>query len=149
MTSSVGGCSGWDPTSPFEHNAPEVDKALAELDAGNARAAEDILEDYLGTGPCTDAGIGLPDTVKLKPNGSFDLGLTLFYLAESFGQPFGEEEEGLEGPNWKRTARLRGIEINCALLIVAHRPATLQLCDRVVVLEGGRLVERAVVGGPP
>ena len=38
---------------------------------------------------------------------------------------------------------------NCALLIVAHRPATLQLCDRVVVLEGGRLVERAVVGGPP
>jgi Ca-activated chloride channel family protein len=118
MTSAVGGCSGWDPTSPFEHNAPEVDKALAELDAGNARAAEDILEDYLGTGPCTDAGIGLPDAVKLKPNGAFDLGLTLFYLAESFGQPFGDEEEGLEGPNWKRNARLRGIEINCALIIV-------------------------------
>ena len=118
LSSVTGGCSGWDPMSPFEHNAPDVDKALAELDAGNPQTAADLLEEYLGTGPCTDAGIGLPDAVKLKPNGSFDLGLTLFYLAESFGQPFGDEEEGLEGPNWKRNARLRNIEVNCALLIV-------------------------------
>ena len=110
-------CSGWDPTSPFEHNSPDVDRAIADLDAGNFRAAEDILEEYLATGPCSDAGIGLPDTVKLKPNGTFDLGLTLFYLAESFGHPFGEEEEGLEGPGSKKNARLRGMEIDCAMLV--------------------------------
>lgn len=35
----------------------------------------------------------------------------------------------------------------CSLLIVAHRPATLQLCHRVVSLEGGRLVERQPAPG--
>jgi tetratricopeptide (TPR) repeat protein len=111
------GCSGWDPRSPFEHDSPDVDKAIQELDAGNHRSAEDILEEYLGTGPCSDAGIGIPDSVKQKPNASFDLGLTLFYLGETFGAPFGDEEEGAGLPEAKRMARLRALEVNCALLV--------------------------------
>jgi len=111
------GCSGWDPREPFEHNSPDVDKAIRELDASNHRSAEDILEEYLGTGPCSDAGIGLPEAVKLKPNASFDLGLTLFYLGETFGAPFGDEEEGAGGPDSKRLTRLRGLEIDCALIV--------------------------------
>ena len=28
------GCSGWDPSDPFVHNAPAVDEAIAHYDAG-------------------------------------------------------------------------------------------------------------------
>ena len=94
---AAGGCSGWDPTSPFERNSPEVEQAVNALDAGEHRAAEEILERYLGTGECSDGGISVPDTVKRKADGSFDLGLTLFGLAESFGEPFGDEEEPPQG----------------------------------------------------
>jgi hypothetical protein len=111
------GCSGWDPRSPFEHNAPAVDQALADLDAGRLQSAEEALTSYLGTGPCTDAGIGLPDAIKQKPNGSFDLGLTLFYLAEKYGRRFGEEEMGDGGPEDEAVAEMRSLEINCALII--------------------------------
>src|SRR5262249_14095985 len=111
-----------------------------ELDAGNHRSAEDILEEYLGTGPCSDAGIGLPDAVKLKPNASFDLGLTLFYLGETFGQPFGEEEEGVLGPEAKRQARLPGLQTNCALIValaIANDPSVpLELRARAHYLAG-------------
>ncbi|AUX46246.1 hypothetical protein SOCE26_077510 [Sorangium cellulosum] len=119
--SAASGCSGWDPTSPFERNAPEVDEAIRDLDAGNLESAEQILESYLGTGPCSDAGIGLPDAVRQKPNGSFDLGLTLFHLAERYGQRFGDEEladgGAEESPEQAQNEALRGIEIDCALTL--------------------------------
>src|SRR3954464_14381753 len=78
-------CSGWDPRSPFERNAPEVDQAIRQMDAGDFKSAEEALEKYLGTGACADAGLAVSDAVHKKPNGGFDLGLTLFYLSERFG----------------------------------------------------------------
>ncbi|MGK4002561.1 hypothetical protein WMF31_08055 [Sorangium sp. So ce1036] len=116
--SAASGCSGWDPTSPFERNAPEVDQAIVELDAGNLESAEELLQSYLGTGPCSDAGIGLPDSVRQKPNGAFDLGLTLFHLAERYGHRFGDEELADGGPEQEQNDVLRGIEIDCALVLV-------------------------------
>ncbi|WP_437935459.1 tetratricopeptide repeat protein [Sorangium sp. So ce341] len=116
--SAATGCSGWDPTSPFERNAPAVDQAIRDLDAGNFESAEQALASYLGTGPCTDAGIGLPDAVRQKPNGSFDLGLTLFHLAERYGHRFGDEELADGGPEQEQNDALRGIEIDCALILV-------------------------------
>jgi tetratricopeptide (TPR) repeat protein len=113
------GCSGWDPRSPFERRSPEVDKALEDLDAGQLQSAEEALEKYLGTGACGDGGIGLPDTVRQKPNGAFDLGLTLFYLGERFGHRFGDEESTDGGePGEAQQAAQRGAEIDCALVIV-------------------------------
>lgn len=116
--SYLAGCSGWDPSEPFERNSPDVEEAREHLDAGRLESAEEILERYLGTGPCTDAGIGLPDTVRQRPNGSFDLGLTLFYLAERYGQRFGEEELADGGPEDQLLAQLRSGEIDCAMVIV-------------------------------
>ncbi|WP_437587163.1 tetratricopeptide repeat protein [Sorangium sp. So ce1000] len=116
--SAATGCSGWDPTSPFERNAPAVDRAIRDLDAGNLESAEQALESYLGTGACSDAGIGLPDSVRQKPNGSFDLGLTLFHLAERYGRRFGDEEPADGGPEQEQSDALRGIEIDCALILV-------------------------------
>jgi hypothetical protein len=117
---SIGpGCSGWDPRSPFERNAPDVDDAIQQLDGGHLEDAERTLESYLGTGPCrADAGISLPDSVRAKPGGSFDLGLTLFYLGERFGQRFGDEELADGGAGEEALAEKRGVEIDCALIIV-------------------------------
>lgn len=112
------GCSGWDPRNPFERNSPTVDQALADLDAGRFQSAEEALETYLGTGACGDGGIGLPDTVRQKYNGSFDLGLVLFAVAEKFGRRFGEEELADGGPGEEELAASRSLEVDCALIIV-------------------------------
>jgi hypothetical protein len=139
-SSLLGACSGWDPTSPFERNSPEVELAVSALDAGDHRAAEEILERYLGTGECSDSGIDVPDTVKRKADGSFDLGLTLFGLAESFGEPFGDEEEQPEGQSPDRDARLRAMQARCARLIIdaiAHDEAQpIELRARAFYLAG-------------
>jgi tetratricopeptide (TPR) repeat protein len=113
------GCNGWDPRSPFERNAPEVDEALVDLDAGRQQNAEQTLEQYLGTGRCSvDGGIGLPASLVQKPNGSFDLGLTLFYLGEGFGQRFGDEELAADGGyREEQNAQRRAIPVGCALAI--------------------------------
>jgi len=117
LSFAMSGCSGWDPRSPFERNAPAVDEALADLDAGRFESAEQALESYLGTGPCTDAGIGLPDAVRQKYNGSFDLGLVLFSIAEKYGHRFGEEEMNDGGPEEEQIAAQRSLEIDCALIV--------------------------------
>ena len=68
FAAAVSGCDGWDPRSPFEHNAPEVDQALRELDAGRPQPASETLARYLGTGPCsTDAGLALPPASARSP----------------------------------------------------------------------------------
>jgi Ca-activated chloride channel family protein len=114
---ALAACSGWDPTEPFVRRSPEVDKAIERLDAGDPESAEQVLARYLGTGECSDAGIGLPAAVFQKADGSFDLGLALFHLAEKYGQRFGEEEAdaGAEDPD---RAAAREIEIGCALALV-------------------------------
>jgi tetratricopeptide (TPR) repeat protein len=153
VTWATTGCSGWDPTSPFERNAPAVDDAIRDIDAGRLESAEATLEEYLGTGPCGDAGIGLPDSVRQKPNGSFDLGLTLFYMAEKYGKRFGEEEPPGEGAEEEKLAEMRGVEIDCALVIVkaiaADPSVPLELRARARYLAGNleflrRRYEKAV-----
>jgi hypothetical protein len=113
------GCSGWDPTKPFERNAPPVDEAIGQMDAGRPEPAEKLLEEYLGTGPCrADAGLALPEAVRQKHNGSFDLGLSLFALGERYGRRFGDEEQGDGGPGEEALMERRSAEIDCALAIV-------------------------------
>ena len=111
------GCDGWEPSEPFTRNSPEVDRALALYEAGQFESAEEVLEAYLGTGPCGDGNIGLPPAVRDKHNGSFDLGLTLFGLAEKYGRRFGEEEQGDGGAGEDEQLEKRSLEIDCALII--------------------------------
>jgi hypothetical protein len=110
--------SGWDPRSPFERNAPVVEQAIHDVDAGNLASAEEALEAYLGTGACADGGIALPPSVHEKTSGTFDLGLTLFYLAERFGHRFGDEDQNDGGQGEELLAQRRSSEIDCALLLV-------------------------------
>ncbi|MBK8251417.1 MAG: hypothetical protein IPK82_01955 [Polyangiaceae bacterium] len=112
------GCSGWDPRNPFERNSPEVDEAIRLIESGQFQSAEEILGRYLGTGVCADGGITLPDTVRDKYNGSFDMGLVIFHIAEKYGRPFGEEEEGQTAQESDPQAQKRSLEVDCALIIV-------------------------------
>ena len=110
-------CS-WDPSRPFEREAPPVKEAIAELDAGDASVAASVLEDYLSTGACKEGSIGLPDSVRRLPNGSFDLGLALFKMGESFGARFGDEE--LDAGMTDEARQKRAAQIACALEIAQH-----------------------------
>jgi hypothetical protein len=134
------GCSGWSPTEPFTRNSPEVDRAIGHLDAGDFPSAEQVLADYLGTGRCGDAGLGLPPKVRERPSGSFDLGLTLFYLAEKYGRRFGEEEVADAGPGQPEKQAERALEIECALIVaqaIANDPdAPIELRARAFYLAG-------------
>ncbi|HEY8077531.1 MAG TPA: tetratricopeptide repeat protein, partial [Labilithrix sp.] len=116
-TALVAAC-GWDPTRPFEREAPEVREAIGQLDGGDASAANDLLEEYLTTGACKEGSIGTPPRVKERSNGSFDLGLGLFRIAERYGKRFGEEEsEGAKtmvGPEKES----RADNVACALRVV-------------------------------
>jgi hypothetical protein len=133
---------GWDPSRPFDREAPQVNQALGLYDAGAADAAAELLQDYLTTGACQDGNIGTPTRVRERGNGSFDLGLALFKMGEAFGQRFGEEESdaGAIDPNLKT---LRGAHVDCALRIVraiaedAGQP--LPLRARARYLEGNLL----------
>ncbi|MBN1610652.1 MAG: VWA domain-containing protein [Polyangiaceae bacterium] len=104
----------------FERNAPEVDQAIGVMDAGDASAAVDLLEQYLSTGKCDSGKIGTPDRVRERPSAAFDLGLGLFRIAEQFGQRWSE----LSGPSQKPSGAEseespeRRAQIDCALSIV-------------------------------
>jgi hypothetical protein len=120
----VAGC-GWDPSRPFDREAPPVQAALRDLDAGDAGAAVAALEDYLSTGTCKDGNIGTPDGLKKRPDGTYDLGLSLFRMGERFGRRFGEEEieAGVTGDMRDQ----RHAQVECArrlVEIVAADPAT-------------------------
>jgi hypothetical protein len=113
---AVAAC-GWDPSRPFEREAPQVNEALGKYDAGEAGAAADLLEQYLQTGACKEGNIGTPLRVRERSNGSFDLGLALFRIAEGYGQRFGEEEvDG--GPVDPNAKAIRTAHVDCALRIV-------------------------------
>lgn len=108
---------GWDPSHPFDREAPQVNEALKQYDAGDAGSAADLLQDYLATGGCSEGNIGTPLRVREKPNGTFDLGLALFKIAEQYGHRFGDEENdaGFLDPNLKG---LRAGNVECALRVV-------------------------------
>lgn len=112
---AVAAC-GWDPSRPFEREAPAVTEAIRALDAGDATAAANVLEAYLSTGKCESGSIGTPAIVSQRPNGSFDLGIALFRIGEAYGRRFGEEEA--DGGLDDTRAALRDGEIDCALRVV-------------------------------
>ena len=128
----------WNPSKPFEREAPQVKEAIALLDAGKAPAAAMTLEDYLSTGACAEGSIGAPEALKKLPNGTFDLGLSLFKIGEAFGRRFGEEEldGGADDPN-------RKAQIECALRVVREIASDdaqpLELRARARYLEGNLL----------
>jgi Ca-activated chloride channel family protein len=102
----------WDPSRPFDRDAPSVKQAIAALDAGEAGAAVSALEDYLSTGGCKDGNIGTPDAVTLRPDGTFDLGLALFRIGEQFGRRFGEEE--IDAGVTEASRARRHAQVECA-----------------------------------
>jgi tetratricopeptide (TPR) repeat protein len=129
---------GWDPSRPFERDAPTVTQAIADLDGGDAGSAASKLEGYLSTGPCKDGNIGAPDLLERRSDGTFDLGLSLFRLGEQFGHRFGEEEIDAGADEGMRAQRHAQIE--CARRVVdaiADNPAvSLELRARARYLEG-------------
>jgi tetratricopeptide (TPR) repeat protein len=102
----------WDPSRPFDRDAPQVKEAIGELDAGEAGAAAGRLQDYLSTGACKDGIIGTPDVLKRRADGTFDLGLALFRIGEQYGRRFGEEDQ-TEGVT-EATRAQRHAQIECA-----------------------------------
>jgi hypothetical protein len=107
----------WDPSKPFEREAPEVREALSHLDGGDAATAGDLLTQYLSTGHCKEGNIGTPSRVRERSNGTFDLGLAFFRLGETFGKRFGEEE--IESAAKDETQKaLRAEQVDCALKLV-------------------------------
>ena len=115
------GC-GMEPDRVFERNAPQVDRAIEALDAGEAGPAAELLQAYLGTGKCEKGEIGVTDLARARSNASFDLGLALFLLGEKFGARFGEEESSIGdgGPTdeQKQQMELRSEQVTCALKLL-------------------------------
>ena len=129
---------GWDPSRPFDRDAPAVKQAIAELDGGDAGSAAGKLEDYLSTGECKDGSIGAPDILKRRSDGTFDLGISLFRVGEQFGRRFGEEE--IDAGVDEGTRNLRHARVECARRVVeaiADDPSVpLELRARARYLEG-------------
>ncbi len=129
---------GWNPSRPFERDAPPVSEAIAQLDAGNVAPAATKLEEYLSTGPCKDGNIGTPDVLKQRSDGTFDLGLALFRVGEQYGKRFGEEEES--GGSDENAHARRHDSVECArrvLQVVAENEAeSPDLRARALYLQG-------------
>jgi hypothetical protein len=107
---------GWNPSRPFDREAPGVREALGDLDAGDAGSAASRLEDYLSTGPCKDGSIGTPDLLKRRVDGTFDLGLSLFRVGERYGRRFGEEE--IDAGVSEDARAQRHAQVECARRVV-------------------------------
>jgi len=106
-------CS-WDPSNGFQRESPAVNEALSAYDAGDAGAATTQLEAYLSTGACKEGKIEAGDFVRRRADGTFDLGLSLFRVGESFGRRFGEEEVEAGAPS-QDVREKRSLQIECGL----------------------------------
>ncbi|HMA94419.1 MAG TPA: VWA domain-containing protein [Polyangiaceae bacterium] len=107
--------------SLFIRHSPKVDDAIyALVDAGDAGASANILQNYLSTGKCEGGNIGTPESVKKHFFATFDLGLALFKVAESFGMRFGERatQTGGADPAADQATAQRGDQVDCALRVV-------------------------------
>ena len=129
---------GWNPSKPFDRDAPAVRQAVSDLDAGDAASATNRLEEYLSTGPCKDGSIGTPDLLKRRVDGTFDLGLALFRLGEQFGRRFGEEE--IDAGVREETRAQRHAQVECGRRVVqaiaeSDRSSS-ELRARALYLEG-------------
>jgi Ca-activated chloride channel family protein len=107
---------GWNPSRPFDREAPAVTRAIADLDGGDAASAARWLEEYLSTGGCQDGIIGTPDLLKKRPDGTLDLGMAFFRIGEQFGRRFGEEE--IDKKLSEETRARRHAQVECARRVV-------------------------------
>ncbi len=129
---------GWNVSRPFDRDAPPVKQAIADLDAGDAASAAGRLEDYLSTGPCKDGSIGTPDLLRRRPDGTFDLGLSLFRLGEAYGSRFGEKDG--DAKIREETRAQRHAQVECARRVLEtfsdNEQTPLELRTRAQYLEG-------------
>jgi Ca-activated chloride channel family protein len=139
---SVSGCAK-QRNEIWMRNAPAVEQAISLYKAGRESEAEPLLTQYLGTGKCDEGNIGAPDSVRTKPNATFDLGLALFKLAEQYGQRFGTEPppSGKEkAPEDEAAKDKRSAEAECALrlvrIIAADASVPIDLRARAFYLAG-------------
>lgn len=133
---------GFDPKRPFERDAPEVNEAIHEIDAGQSAPASERLGKYLGAGACENGAMAAPGAGDASAAG-FDLGLALFGVAESFGHRFGEPERERDGgptEEEKQNATLRGDKIGCARAVLdavlASRDLSVEFAARAHYLRG-------------
>jgi len=111
----VAGCQGG---KPFQRHSPVVDDAIHALaDGGDPGTAAELLETYLSTGKCEKGEMGAPESVRTKPNASFDLGLALFRIAARFGGKFGDDQKAPTPGQAEQSDKL-GEEVDCALRVV-------------------------------
>lgn len=116
LTSCEGGFK-----DPFIRRAPNVEKALTAVAAGDAGAGVELLEQYLSTGKCSGGNIGTPDSLHVRHNAAFDLGLALFQVAEKFGGRFGEPSAPVnaqQNPAAQQLLAQRSEQVECALRVV-------------------------------
>ena len=105
----------------FVHHAPEVDDAMAALEAEELNASTALLTQYLSTGACENGQVGVPDQVRKRTDASYDLALTFFRTAETLGQRFGEMTPAATAePTPEQQAQLasRGEVVECALRLL-------------------------------
>jgi Ca-activated chloride channel family protein len=107
----------------LQHHAPEVDDAIAALNAKQPERAAELLQGYLETGKCEHGVIGVPERARKYADAAFDLGLALFALGEQFGQKFGTEapaaapDQATDPAAAQKTAQRRE-HVECALRLV-------------------------------
>ena len=106
----------------FTRYSPQVDEAIGALQTHDAGDARQLLTNYLNTGQCKGGEIGTPEVVRERPEAAYDLGLTLFALAQRYGGRLGEPPTDND-PNAAAALARRSQEVDCALRvtrIVAH-----------------------------
>jgi hypothetical protein len=136
---ALSGCSGWDPRDPFARRAPEVDRAIELLDAGQPEASEELLAAYLQMARCQDGELKPSNALRERTDAAFDLGLVYFGLAQRTGTAFGQEEK-LEPAEIER----RSAWVRCAATVLgavaADERGSAELRARARFLFGNLLV---------
>jgi tetratricopeptide (TPR) repeat protein len=137
-TAQAVACGNWDPRQPFEREAPQVKTATLAYDAGDARAAMSLLEDYLATGVCKEGAIGAPESLAERREGTFDLSLALFAVAEAFGARFQDDANAPGARTGDPKARKETIAcaLRIARAVIEARDTTYPLRARAHYLEG-------------
>jgi hypothetical protein len=126
---------------PFSRMSPEVDKAISELDAGLNEAATERLNAYLKASGCKEGQIVAPGSADAH-NAAFDMGLSIFRIAETFGKRFEETEaldDGGTDPEQQKKAEQRAKQVACAhaiLDVILSQPLPLDLEARARYLRG-------------
>lgn len=123
----------------FTRYSPDVDEALAHLEARDAGDAHTLLSQYLSTGKCRAGEIGTPESLRERPHAAYDLGLALFELGERYGGKLGEPPPTGD-PNAAATLAKRSQEVDCALritrLVAFSEANSLELRAKAFFLSG-------------